>query len=151
MHDVRNDSNGSIFVEWLVTKGLGGYAMGTPSGVPARAYHGLLIAALRPPVDRTMLVAGLEGSGAASVCGRADAGLVCHRLPADPDHDGVGDVRDNCPASWNPGQADSDGDGVGNRCDSEQQQPCGIGAELVALLPLLAARRRLQRARAGRL
>jgi predicted glycogen debranching enzyme len=60
MHDVRNDRNGSIFVEWLVTNGLGGYAMGTPSGVPERAYHGLLIAALRPPVHRTMLVAGLE-------------------------------------------------------------------------------------------
>lgn len=60
MHDVRNDSNGSVFDEWLVTNGLGGYAMGTPDGVPARAYHGLLVAAVRPPVDRTMLVAGLK-------------------------------------------------------------------------------------------
>lgn len=62
MHDVQDDPNGSVFVEWLVTNGLGGYAMGTPNGVPARVYHGLLVAALRPPVDRTMLVAGLEES-----------------------------------------------------------------------------------------
>lgn len=46
--------------EWLVTNGLGGYAMGTVDGPPTRAYHGLLVAALRPPVERTMLVAGLE-------------------------------------------------------------------------------------------
>ena len=36
--------------------------MGTITGVPARSYHGLLVAALRPPVDRTVLVAALEES-----------------------------------------------------------------------------------------
>jgi predicted glycogen debranching enzyme len=43
--------------EWLVTNGLGGYAMGTVSGVRTRRYHGLLVAALDPPLDRTLLVA----------------------------------------------------------------------------------------------
>jgi glycogen debranching enzyme len=43
--------------EWLVTNGLGGYAAGTIPGVNTRRYHGLLIAALKPPVERTMLVA----------------------------------------------------------------------------------------------
>ncbi len=62
MHDVRNDPNGSFFIEWLVTNGLGGYGMGASDGHPRRAYHGLLVAALRPPVERTMLVAGLEES-----------------------------------------------------------------------------------------
>ncbi len=46
--------------EWLVTNGIGGYAFGTVSGVATRSYHGLLVAALAPPVDRMVLVGGLE-------------------------------------------------------------------------------------------
>ncbi|MDQ3657406.1 MAG: amylo-alpha-1,6-glucosidase, partial [Chloroflexota bacterium] len=42
--------------EWLVTNGLGGYASGTLSGINTRRYHGLLVAALDPPVARTVLV-----------------------------------------------------------------------------------------------
>src|SRR5215212_8063906 len=45
--------------EWLVTNGIGGYASGTIIGLPTRRYHGLLVAALEPPVGRTVLVAGL--------------------------------------------------------------------------------------------
>jgi predicted glycogen debranching enzyme len=48
--------------EWLVTNGLGGYAMGTADLMPTRAYHGLLVAARRPPVGRVVLVGGLEES-----------------------------------------------------------------------------------------
>ena len=57
--------------EWLVTNGLGGYAMGTVSGAPSRSYHGLLIAALSPPVERTLLVSQLQESvdGAPECCG----------------------------------------------------------------------------------
>src|SRR6266571_6654160 len=46
--------------EWLVTNGIGGYASGTVSGNLTRRYHGLLVAALKPPVGRTQLVAKLE-------------------------------------------------------------------------------------------
>src|SRR5215475_11827019 len=46
--------------EWLVTNGIGGFASGTISGNSTRRYHGLLIAALRPPVGRTQLVAGID-------------------------------------------------------------------------------------------
>jgi predicted glycogen debranching enzyme len=46
--------------EWLVTNGIGGYASGTVSGNLTRRYHGLLIAALHPPLGRTQLVAKLE-------------------------------------------------------------------------------------------
>ncbi|HXX15948.1 MAG TPA: amylo-alpha-1,6-glucosidase [Candidatus Eremiobacteraceae bacterium] len=42
--------------EWLVTNGLGGYASGTIAGTTTRRYHGLLVAALEPPVKRTVLV-----------------------------------------------------------------------------------------------
>ncbi len=46
--------------EWLVTNGLGGFAAGTISGVLTRRYHGLLVAALRPPLGRTLLVSKLD-------------------------------------------------------------------------------------------
>jgi len=46
--------------EWLVTNGIGGYAMGTLAGLPTRGYHGLLIAALDPPLGRTLLLTNLE-------------------------------------------------------------------------------------------
>jgi predicted glycogen debranching enzyme len=46
--------------EWLVTDGLGGYACGTVSGCLTRSYHGLLITARHPPVDRRLLVSRLE-------------------------------------------------------------------------------------------
>ena len=46
-------------LEWLVTNGIGGYACGTASGALARRYHGLLVAALNPPLGRTLLLAKL--------------------------------------------------------------------------------------------
>src|SRR5438093_10563077 len=45
--------------EWLVTNGLGGFASGTIAGSLTRRYHGMLIAALQPPLGRTLLVAKL--------------------------------------------------------------------------------------------
>ena len=50
----------SIRREWLVTNGIGGFACGTVGDVNTRRYHGLLMAALTPPVDRTLLVAALD-------------------------------------------------------------------------------------------
>ncbi len=46
--------------EWLVTNGLGGYAFGTIAGHQTRCYHGLLVAALQPPLGRTLLLAKLD-------------------------------------------------------------------------------------------
>jgi predicted glycogen debranching enzyme len=46
--------------EWLVTNGIGGYAMSTLAGTRTRRYHGLLIASLQPPTRRTLLVANLD-------------------------------------------------------------------------------------------
>lgn len=46
--------------EWLVTNGIGGYASGTVAGLLTRRYHGILVAALRPPVGRTLLVSKLD-------------------------------------------------------------------------------------------
>ncbi len=49
--------------EWLSTNGIGGFASGTIAGLLARRYHGLLVAALTPPLGRTLLVAKLDDSG----------------------------------------------------------------------------------------
>ncbi|HEX2950185.1 MAG TPA: amylo-alpha-1,6-glucosidase [Armatimonadota bacterium] len=46
--------------EWILTNGLGGYASATLCGTNTRRYHGLLVAALHPPGQRTLLVAKLE-------------------------------------------------------------------------------------------
>src|SRR5438874_691155 len=46
--------------EWLVTNGIGGYASGTVAGSQTRRYHGVLIAALQPPVGRTQLVSNID-------------------------------------------------------------------------------------------
>jgi len=46
--------------EWLLTNGLGGYASSTVVGINTRKYHGLLVAALHPPGDRTVCVSKLD-------------------------------------------------------------------------------------------
>ena len=46
--------------EWLCTNGIGGFAAGTLSLQNTRRYHGLLIASLRPPIDRVALVTKLD-------------------------------------------------------------------------------------------
>jgi predicted glycogen debranching enzyme len=42
--------------EWLVANGRGGYASGSIAGVPTRRFHGLLIAAMSPPIGRAMML-----------------------------------------------------------------------------------------------
>jgi predicted glycogen debranching enzyme len=42
--------------EWLTTNGTGSYASGTVTGMVTRGYHGLLVAATKPPVGRTLML-----------------------------------------------------------------------------------------------
>jgi predicted glycogen debranching enzyme len=58
--DICNDLAAAEKREWLVTNGIGGFASGTIAGTLTRRYHGLLLAALRPPTDRTLLVSKLD-------------------------------------------------------------------------------------------
>ncbi|MEZ4770048.1 MAG: amylo-alpha-1,6-glucosidase [Caldilineales bacterium] len=65
--ELCNDLPRAEAAEWLVTNGLGGYAMGTVAGTTARSYHGLLVAAMsppespgHPPAARTLLLARLD-------------------------------------------------------------------------------------------
>jgi predicted glycogen debranching enzyme len=53
--------------EWLVTNGIGGYASGTVAGLLTRRYHGLLVAALQPPLGRTLMLAKLDETALYSV------------------------------------------------------------------------------------
>jgi predicted glycogen debranching enzyme len=46
--------------EWLVTNGMGGFASGTVAGMLTRRYHGLLLAALQPPLGRTLMLAKVD-------------------------------------------------------------------------------------------
>ena len=46
--------------EWILTNGLGGYASQTVPGLNTRKYHGLLVAALQPPGERTVCLSKLD-------------------------------------------------------------------------------------------
>ncbi|MFQ5422556.1 MAG: amylo-alpha-1,6-glucosidase [Phycisphaerae bacterium] len=56
------DLDGGRNIEWLVTNGRGGYAMASVTGLLTRRYHGLLVAAVQPPVERYVLLAKLEAT-----------------------------------------------------------------------------------------
>lgn len=58
--DVCNNLPAAEKREWLVTNGLGGYACGTVAGLLTRRYHGLLVAAFKPPLGRTLLLTKLD-------------------------------------------------------------------------------------------
>jgi predicted glycogen debranching enzyme len=46
--------------EWLETNGIGGYASSTVCGINTRRYHGLLVAATKPPVGRVVMLSKLD-------------------------------------------------------------------------------------------
>ena len=58
--DVCKDVQAGLDHEWLVTNGSGGYAAGSIVGATTRSYHGYLVAALRPPVERFVLVTKID-------------------------------------------------------------------------------------------
>lgn len=58
--NICNDFAAASSREWLVTNGIGGYASGTIAGCATRRYHGVLLAALKPPVGRAQLVAAFD-------------------------------------------------------------------------------------------
>ncbi len=57
---ILGDLGESTRREWLETNGLGGYASSTVSGIHTRRYHGLLVAATKPPLGRYVLLSKLE-------------------------------------------------------------------------------------------
>ena len=67
--------------EWLITNGLGGYASTTVLGINTRKYHGLLVAALHPPGDRTVCLSKLDED--------VIVGNDVYRLGANEFHDAI--------------------------------------------------------------
>jgi predicted glycogen debranching enzyme len=64
--------------EWLETNGIGGFASSTIPGLNTRRYHGLLIAATKPPVGRMVLLSKMEET--LIIDGRRFE-LSCNRYP----------------------------------------------------------------------
>jgi predicted glycogen debranching enzyme len=58
--DICSNVQAGLDHEWYVTNGLGGYAAGSLVGAATRSYHGLLVAALRPPVERDVLITKID-------------------------------------------------------------------------------------------
>ncbi len=50
--EICRDLDAALRREWLETNGLGGFASSTIIGLNTRRYHGLLVAATKPPVGR---------------------------------------------------------------------------------------------------
>ena len=64
--------------EWLVVNKLGGFASSTIPGLNSRKYHGLLVAAMSPPVRRMVLLSRVEE---AVVCDGWTCPLACNEYP----------------------------------------------------------------------
>jgi glycogen debranching enzyme len=58
MNRHSHESKPELDREWLLTNGLGGFAMGTACGIPTRRYHGLLVGAVDPPTSRVVALHG---------------------------------------------------------------------------------------------
>jgi predicted glycogen debranching enzyme len=58
--DICRDLDKALSKEWLETNGMGGFASSTVVGLNTRRYHGLLVAATKPPVGRAVLLSKLE-------------------------------------------------------------------------------------------
>jgi predicted glycogen debranching enzyme len=58
--DVCGNLDASLRREWLETNGIGGFASSSISGINTRRYHGLLVAATKPPVGRFVLLSKFE-------------------------------------------------------------------------------------------
>lgn len=79
--------------EWIVTNGLGGYASSTIIGANTRTYHGLLVAALAPPVSRMVILSSLDEE---IEMRDATHQLASHRYHGTVHPEGCGYIREFC-------------------------------------------------------
>jgi predicted glycogen debranching enzyme len=80
-----SDLEASAAREWIETNGIGGYASSTVCGANTRRYHGLLVAARRPPLGRVVLLSKLEET---VVIGDQRFELSCNKYPGAVHPDG---------------------------------------------------------------
>ena len=60
VREICGDLRAAESLEWLFTNGLGGFGSGTMLAILTRRYHGLLVAAVKPPLGRTLLIAKVD-------------------------------------------------------------------------------------------
>lgn len=71
--------DGLIRREWLCANGLGGYASSTVCGMNTRKYHGLLVAAMSPPVRRMVILSRIDER---VVCDHQTVELATNEYPS---------------------------------------------------------------------
>src|SRR5436305_13688882 len=79
--EVCGDFDRATAYEWLETDGLGGWAVSSVAGAHTRRYHGLLVAATRPPVGRMVLLSRLDETVALATAPDTACELACNRIP----------------------------------------------------------------------
>jgi glycogen debranching enzyme len=85
-------------LEWLETNGTGAFAMGTAAGLNTRRYHALLVASLKPPVERYVLLSRVEEE--VLVDGRTYALGSCQYPGVEPSEGYVAEFRATPCATW---------------------------------------------------
>ena len=85
-------------IEWLETNGTGAFAMGTAAGVNTRRYHALLVATLKPPVERYVLLSRVEEQ--VLLNGRTYSLGCCQYPGVAPSNDYLVAFRDTPCATW---------------------------------------------------
>ena len=77
------------------------------------------------PGSATLRVAGnavnKDGNSGGDAWNRTTLAITVRAPAGDTDLDGLLDASDNCPAVWNPGQSDGDGDTLGDACDPDDE------------------------------
>ena len=58
----KMDLKDSLNKEWIITNGIGGFCCSTIIGANTRRYHGLLIASLKPPAQRFLVLSKINES-----------------------------------------------------------------------------------------
>jgi glycogen debranching enzyme len=84
--------------EWLETNGTGAFAMGTAAGLNTRRYHALLVASLKPPVERYVLLSQVEEEVANG--GRTYALGCCQYPGVTPSNEYLEEFRPAPCATW---------------------------------------------------
>jgi glycogen debranching enzyme len=84
--------------EWLQTNGTGAFAMGTSAGLNTRRYHALLVASLKPPVERYVLLSRVEEE--VTVDGRKYTVACCQYPGVAPSTEYLTEFRASPCATW---------------------------------------------------